>query len=148
MDEVVVDKDKLMEYITHFDKIETMEIPEFRQFLGAEDCDKVPVIKLRGASLDDHMKAQSLNSVPLLIYRFILKRYQESKYFDVDKVEEALKDDTLLPNTRFEISLFHRNVIEPNFTMENVIEISEVYPDVVNRVVRRILGITQEHSND
>ena len=56
--------------------------------------------------------------------------------------EQVFSDEQLHPNTNFEILIFRKCVVEPKFTTQEVISLSEVMPEFVNRIVTIALGIT------
>ena len=110
-EKIVLNKKKFLDIIYNFNSIQTFEITELKG---------IPILKIKPASLNDQIKAQELLSV------FIKK--------------EDLKN-LFHPKALFEIEIFHKCVIDPIFTIEEIVKISEVYPELINKVCTFALGI-------
>lgn len=136
---VLLDKDILNRYVESFDLIREVYVPELKDILGQE----VPIIKVRGASLNDHITAKNLSSRPMILLGTVLNEIINGREVNAGLIRnEVFSEDQLHPDARFEIDLFKRCVVEPKFAMEEVISISNVMPEFINRVVKLAIGIT------
>lgn len=114
-EKVILNKEKFLNIINEFDSVRDFEITELKN---------ISILKVKSASLDDQIRAQelSISSITKNIFQ---------------KNEEK----TFHPKTLFEIDIFYRCIIEPKFTMEEVIRISKVCPELINKVCTFALGI-------
>jgi len=137
---VILDKAKIDQYVEKFQLVYKIEIPEdVREKLGCESS----FIRVRGASLDDHIKARELSSAPMMLLATIVDKASKGEEIDVDMLKgQIYSGENLHPNTNFEIEIFASCVIEPKFTVAEVIKLSQVMPEFVNKVVNRCLEIT------
>lgn len=116
-EKIILNKEKFLDIIDRFDSIRDFEIKELKN---------IPVLKVKSASLDDQIRAQELSTSS-----FVKSMFEKS-----EKEEESFH-----PKALFEIDIFHKCVIEPKFTMEEVIKVSKTYPELVNKVCTFALGI-------
>jgi len=116
-EKVLLDKGKFLNIIDRFDSVQDFEITELKN---------IPVLKVKSASLDDQIRAQELSTSS-----FVKSMFEKSKE----------NEKTFHPKALFEIDIFHKCVIEPEFTMEEVIKVSKSYPELVNKVCAFALGI-------
>lgn len=114
-EKVILNKEKFLNIINEFDSVRDFEITELKN---------ISILKIKSASLDDQIRAQelSISSITKNIFQ---------------KNEEK----TFHPKTLFEIDIFYRCIIEPKFTMEEVVRISKVCPELINKVCTFALGI-------
>lgn len=119
-EKMLLDKKKFLDIIDNFDSVYEFEMKEFVGFVN------IPVLRVKSASLDDHIKAQEL-SASSFMKSMLEKNKSDEKAFH--------------PKTLFEIDIFHKCVIEPEFTMEEVIRISKICPELINKVCTFVLGI-------
>lgn len=114
-EKVILNKEKFLNIINEFDSVRDFEITELKN---------ISILKVKSASLDDQIRAQelSISSITKNIFQ---------------KNEEK----TFHPKTLFEIDIFYRCIIEPKFTMEEVVRISKVCPELINKVCTFALGI-------
>lgn len=116
-EKIILNKEKFLDIIDRFVSVRDFEITELKG---------VPVLKVKSASLDDQIRAQELSTSSFMKSMF-------EKSGDDEK--------TFHPKTLFEIDVFHKCVIEPEFTMEEVIKVSRKYPELINKVCTFALGI-------
>jgi len=135
---VVLDKAKIDQYIEKFQLIRKIDLPlDVAKRLGGS------FIKVRGASLDDHIKARELSSAPMILLATVVDKAVKGEEIDIDMLKgQIYSGENLHPNTNFEIEIFASCVIEPKFTVAEVIKLSQVMPEFVNKVVNRCLEIT------
>ena len=92
--------------------------------------------------MNDHLQCQKLSEQPGLIFGYIMKCSNEGKQIDQNEILKIVEEERIGDNTIFEISLFQRNVKKPKFKYEEVFELSEKCPELVNRIAMFSLGIT------
>jgi hypothetical protein len=139
---VILDKSKLMEFIGKKRTVKDFTLPKkWNKYFGF-DPDKKRKIKVKGASLNDHLQCQKLSEQPGLIFGYILKCSNESKQINPDEILQIVNDDSIGENTIFEIGIFQRNVKDPKFNYEETLSISEKCPQLVNEIAMFSLGIT------
>lgn len=141
MQKVQLDPGKLNDYIDNFKGELDVEYPELREIMGLKE-DEVAVLTIKAASLNDHIRAQSLNE-QTAIMAIKMAEWAQSKGkgehpVDFQKMLEELTKP-MMSKTYLEVSIFHRCVIKPTFTMREAVRISEVLPEVVNRVASTAL---------
>ena len=105
------------------------------------------VLKVKGASLDDHIAAQNLSNNTPFILAEIYKKVKNNETIDYTRIVDDFMSDKMLHNTMFELSLFQRNVLKPKFTYEEVLDISEKIPEFINSVVKFSLGLTDNYAS-
>jgi hypothetical protein len=115
-EKIVLNKEKFLSVINNFDSTQDFEITELKN---------IPILKVKSASLDDQIRARELSSSS-----FVKAMFEKNK-----------KENNFHPKTVFEIDIFHKCVIEPEFTMEEVIKVSKKYPELINKVCAFALGI-------
>ena len=145
MERVSLNKSALLEGLKHLSLAEEMELPELKGMLKFPE-DEVPVIQIKGASLEDHIACQDIHRLAAASAAKMLYTLVEKKKIDLDSIMENVKNPSK-SKFLFEINLFKSNVTNPQFTYREVVEISEKVPGLVNRVVKRILQITSSESN-
>lgn len=101
------------------------------------------ILKVKGASLDDHIKCQELSTQQGLLIKYVFDCFDKNILVDQDKILELINSKKLNDKTLFEISLFEKNVIEPKFTTQEILTMSEKFPEFVNSVANFSLGITE-----
>ena len=139
---LILDKSKLMEFVGKKRVIKDFILPkEWNKHFGF-DPDEKRVIKVKGASLNDHLQCQKLSEQPGLIFGYIMKCSNEGKQIDQNEILKIVEEERIGDNTVFEISLFQRNVKKPKFKYEEVFELSEKCPELVNKIAIFSLGIT------
>lgn len=116
-EKVILNKEKFLDIIDRFDSVRDFEITELKG---------IPILKVKSASLDDQIRAQELSTSSFVKLMFEKGRENEKTFHS---------------KTLFEIDVFHKCVIEPKFTMEEVIKVSKSYPELINKVCTFALGI-------
>jgi len=140
---VVIDGSLVKRYAENLQKEYELEVPELGGILNF-DPGEVPILKVRMASLDDHIKAQKLASAPAQLLYKIAEKINNGEDVTIDDV--ITTSEGIDPKTYFELELFCRCVIDPKFEMFDVIKISEALPDFINRVVSYIIGLNTNGS--
>lgn len=144
MQKVTIDPEKIVQYSKSFDGLLDIEFPELRELLGIAE-DEMPVLKIKAASLNDQVRAQTLYEQSAIVAVKMMEwaAAQEKPVDPVgfDKFSKELREP-MNAKTFLEISLFHRCVVEPEFTMRQAVRISEAMPEVINRVAIKALELS------
>lgn len=139
---IIVDRENLLQFCEKFEFIKEIEVPELSKILGCENG-QIPVLKVRGASLDDQIKVNELAMKSTAIIARIVQALEEKSEINIDFLRKLIYDDTNIhPKTMMEIFLFHRNVVEPKFGLMEVVKMSEAIPEVINRIAMLSLSMT------
>jgi hypothetical protein len=139
---LILDKKKLMEFLGKKRITKDFVLPqEWNEYFGFNK-NKKRIIKVKGASLNDHLQCRKLSEQPGLIPAYINKCSEEGKKVDSNEILRIVNEERIGDNTIFEIGIFQRNVKKPKFKYEEVLELSEKCPQLVNEVVKFSLGIT------
>ncbi len=138
---VIVDVEKLEKFVDDFAVEYELEAPELKEILGLNG-NEIPIMKVRPASLDDHIKSQDIVTQTLYKLKILHKELDEKGLNEIDTSEYEALDDVLDDRTIFEVNLFSSCVIEPKFTPEQVIEMSKVMPDFINKVAAFVTELT------
>ena len=138
--EVLINKEALLNYTNSFEIYRDIHLPELSKILGVPENECK--IKVKGASLDDHITAGDLSRLPFQILQYVSKKIEEEDYESIRKLNEEELNKRFNQKTLFEIHLFKRCVIDPVFTVDEVMKLSEVLPEVVNKVTNEILKMT------
>jgi len=141
-EKVIVNKEALTKYVNSFQRIYDVEAPELNELLGITEGNAI--LKVCLASLDIHTKARHLSSVPMLLLATVIDKLEKKEEVDVDIIKEQIYENKFHANTLLELEIFSQCVIEPKFTMKEVVNISEVFPHMINRIVAFTLGLNQQ----
>ena len=141
-EKVIVSKESLNNYVDKFQRIHEIEVPELNELLDIKKGNAI--LKVCIASLDIHTKVRHLSSAPMLLLATVLDKIQKGEDVDVDLVKEQMYENKIHANTLLELEVFSQCVVEPKFTMKEVVSISEVFPFMINRVVAFTLGLNQQ----
>jgi len=140
MRKVPLSNKRLMAYAKGFKKEEDVEFPELTGKMGFSD-DVTPVLKIKAASLDDQLRANTIAERASIMGIQIFEAMQSGnfkKFTSIDELNKELREPTN-QKTYLEVSLFHRCVVKPKFTMREAFLISAALPEVVNRVAAQAL---------
>jgi hypothetical protein len=151
VERISLDPNRLNDYAENFQGEEDVEFPEMRELLGVGE-DVMPVLRIKAASLDDQLRCQTLYEQVAIMAIKLLGKAEESatKGFDFDwaKMLKELQEP-MNARTYLEISIFHRCVVEPKFSLRESVKISEAIPEVINRVAVKALKMSSlENLND
>jgi len=139
---LILDKSILMDFIGKKRVIKDFILPkEWNEYFGFNPNRK-RIIKVKGASLNDHLQCQKLLEQPGLIFGYVMKCSNEGKQIDQNEMLRIVEEGQIGENTIFEIGIFQRNVRKPRFKYEEVLELAEKCPQLINEVVKFSLGIT------
>ena len=129
-----VKKELIQKYLDGIDIVQEIKIPEFKSaVLGKTE---IPIFKVKRASLDDQIQARELSSKPIQVLASILERLKVGQEINLDDIDlEINRTDGLHQKTIMEITLFEKCVLDPKFTREEVLELSQAFPSLVNRIV-------------
>jgi len=139
--EVIVDKEKLLKAVESFELEKTIHVPELSSLLNLpeEEC----YLKVKGASFEDHIRAMELQKQPYRMVRNLVDKLKENPSSqDAVNLGKLFLDPEISEQTVFDLTIFQRCVIEPKLTFEEVVELSKVAPEVINRVTSEIIQIT------
>lgn len=143
---VLLNRKNLMVHLKRFSRYRDVEFPELSGKMGFPE-DVVPVLKIRAASLDNHIRARTVAERAAIMGMKIVKDTTEGmkkdvgEFLNIDWITEELKKPQN-EKTMLEVSLFHRCVVKPKFTMRDAYVISESMPEVVNRVATTALQMS------
>src|SRR5210317_605982 len=129
-EKVLIDKDKLMNFVGSFEKVHNFPVPELKKILG-----KKTVFKVKGASLDDHIRANELASAVPILLSHMVDKLEKNEPIDNKSFTTMIDKKEIHNSTFFEINLFHKCVIDPKLTISEILELSEVMPELINNVV-------------
>lgn len=141
MEEKVVSKDKLLEAVKSFKLEKEIKVPELAKHLNLpeDEC----IFKIKGASFEDHIRAVELQKQPYRFVREILSKIKEGYTLEqLADLEEKFLNPETSEQTIFDLTMFQRCVLEPGFSFEEVVELSKVVPELINRVTTEIVNIT------
>lgn len=141
---VVLDADKIKSYVEEFKGTIDVEFPELRGILNMSS-EEMPVVTIKAASLDDQLRAQSIYEQTairaLALVEWANGKDPNSDPIGLEKMMEEIRQP-MHHKSFLEISIFHRCVVNPEFTMRQSVKISEVLPEVVNRVATAALEMS------
>lgn len=149
MKKVLLNKKRIQAHLKKFKKQEDVEFPELTGKLGFSK-EVVPVLKIKAASLDDHVRARTIvERASIMAIRIVesLEKNELHKMFDIEAINKELRDP-VNEKAFLEVSLFHRCVIRPKFTMKEAYIISQAMPEVVNRVANHALTMSSLENID
>lgn len=135
---VIAKKAIITQRIKDFKKIRYYPVPEFKDGDGNE----VSYFKVKMASLDDQVQSQHLSEHPTRLLANVLRKIAKGEEVDVNSVREDIYKD-VHPKTLLTCFIFERCVLKPRFNIEQVIELSETHPDLVNNVAAFVLGVEE-----
>jgi hypothetical protein len=142
MEKVKVDKDKLFERVAEIDRIYDFPVKDMA------NEDRIPILRVKKASLDDQIKAEATSSITTVLLRKILEQLEKGEKPDISTIHETINHPGANPKTSFEIHLFQKCVVEPKFTIDEAVKLSETMPDLVNEVCAFALGLRPEIENN
>lgn len=149
MRKITLSKNRIQAYIKNFSGVVDVEFPELIGKLGFKE-DVVPILKIKAASLDDHLRARTIiERASIMALKIIesLEKNELHKMFDLEAINKELRDP-VNEKAFLEVSIFHRCVVKPKFTMKESYRLSQVMPEVVNRVANRALEMSSLESID
>ena len=133
-----IDKQKLLDFVDKYNLVQDYEIKDERII---NFIDKHSSIKIRGASLNDHITCYNLAATNNGLFDG-LKMFLSLADKDAIKKIDEIVEKPMSDNALFEVLLFKRNVISPKFSIVQAIKISQVFPDFVHEIAAAILAIT------
>lgn len=138
--------DKLLGYCKSRKKFKSVEFPELRGVCGFKE-DAMPIIKIRAASLDDHIRCRQLHHKASIIALRFLDSLRQQKPLQMEALQSEL-NDPVYDKTLFEIALFKRVCVSPKFSMKQSFDISEAMPEVINRVANTALQMSSMETSE
>jgi hypothetical protein len=143
---VVARKSIIKRQMEGYKKVMDFPVPELKED-GKED---IPIFKVKSATLDDQIKAQYLSLEPNRLTLRILRMLKDGDGEKIDTVEfrKQLFFDDLHPQTIQVCEIFQRCVLEPKFTMGEVLEMSKTHPELVNNVATFALTMNIKEKED
>lgn len=149
MKKVLLNKKRIQAHLKKFKGKIDVEFPELTGKLGFPE-DVVPVLKIKAASLDDHLRAKTIvERASIMAIRIVeaLDKGQMHNMFDIDAINKELRDP-VNEKAFLEVSIFHRCVLAPKFTMKEAYRLSMIMPEVVNRVASQALMMSSLENID
>ncbi len=133
---VLTDKNRLLKFIHNFQSEHEIEVSEWKHINNGK-------IRIRGATLDDHHACQSTKTPIAMTAEYMLKCVKEDKEIDKEVLKIFQENNSMNVNACFEVNLFQKCVVKPKFSLDEVVELSKVFPEVVNRIVKLCLKMTK-----
>lgn len=135
--QVRLNPNKLLQNLKVREKEATVEFPELREYLGYNEG-TVPTITIKAAGLDEHLRCQGIHHKAAIMTVKLLDSLKKNQPLNAEALNVEM-EDPVYSKTLFEIALFKRCCIKPKFTMKQAVEISEILPEVINRVATKAL---------
>lgn len=141
----VLNKKNLIAYAKSVATLRQVEFPELVGVLSRySDDKKMPVIMIKGASLDDHIACNQLGKDSLLILAAILEKVKENNgQISPEEILEQITSDKIHGFTLFELKLFCRVCHKPQFTFEEVLLLATKQPEIISRVNHTAFEMTK-----
>jgi hypothetical protein len=139
---VIAKKSTITKAIKEFEKIKYYPVPEFKDGNG----EVIPRFKVKMASLDDQVQSRHLVEHPSRVLVRVMKQVADGEKIDAEKLKEDIYKD-VHPKTLLTCFIFERCVLQPKFKIEEVIELSETHPELVNDVAAFALGVEEGEEN-
>ncbi len=138
--EVILDKEVFTKAAEEFVLEEKIYSPELSEFLNVpkENC----YIKIKGASLEDHIRARELSNASLRLLTELSNSIEGKQLIDPEEVKNRYFNPEISEKTALIQHIFHRCVIDPKFALEEVIKLSELIPEFVDKIAGEALEIT------
>lgn len=146
-EKVIVQKDLLMSIVDKCDVERVIHIPELNKLFGIpeDEC----YMRIRGASLEDHLRALEIQKTPYRALREVmLKAKRNAVMSEVLSLGDSFLNPELSERTAFELCIFERCVIEPKLTYSEILKLSTVAPEIVNKVALAAIEITSAEKKD
>jgi hypothetical protein len=118
-------------------KVKWYPVPEFKL-----EGEEIPHFKVKMATLDDQIQSRHLSEHPTRLLASVLKKVMKGEKVDVKSLREDIYRD-VHPKTLLTCFIFQRCVLNPKFNIDQVIELSETHPDLVNNVATFALGVKE-----
>ena len=131
---VIVKKAIINERIRHYKKVRLYPVPEFKK-----DGEAIPYFKVKMASLDDQIQSRNLSEHPNRLLARVMGQLVKGEKIDLEELKKDLYQN-IHPKTLLTCFIFERCVLKPKFKIEEVIELSETHPNIVNDVAAFALG--------
>ena len=141
MRKVLLDRKSLLKGLSDFQSEDEVYFPELEGLFGSSKGE-IPFLKIKGASLDDQIAAQTIASKARIAVVEMIKNFGKKEALKVLNRELSSKASILNEKTQLEISIFHRCVVQPMFSLEEVIWLSKKLPEVVNRGAKTALFLS------
>lgn len=149
MKKVLLNKKSIQTHLKKFKGKEVIEFPELTGKLGFSK-EVIPTFTIKAASLDDHLRAKTIvERAAIMAVRIVesLEKNEMHKMFDIDAINKELRDP-VNEKAFLEISIFHRCVVKPKFTMKEAYKLSQAMPEIINRVASRALMMSSLENID
>lgn len=149
MKKVVLSKKRIRTYLKTFKGEVNVEFPELSGKLDFPK-DVIPILRIKAASLDDHLRARTIiERASIMAVRIVesLQKNEIHKMFDLEAINKELRDP-VNEKAFLEVSIFHRCVVKPKFTMKEAYKISQAMPELVNRVANHALQMSSLENID
>jgi hypothetical protein len=135
----VITKEEVFGKLRGTDLIQDFPLNDYKQEDG-----KVPTLKVKKASLDDQIQARELSSAYAVKFRALVKEIRSGNYPTEKKIKEVLSNPDRHEKTELQIAIFERCVVDPKFEYDEIVELNERHPELVNEVCAFALGIRPE----
>lgn len=140
---VIAKKEVIAERVKERKLVKFYPVPEFKM-----NGKEITGFKVKMASLDDQLKARDLSEAPNRLVIRLLKMIKENQEniseLDLGEFRKQLYYDDMHPKTIQTCEIFQRCVMEPSFEINEVFELSETHPDLVNNVAAFALGVEEK----
>jgi len=132
---VLINKDDILNFTMGVGKEYEIKIPEWKDISEG-------VLVVRPAQLDDHISAQNTKVPTKIMMEYYNDCREKNIEPDTKEIKRISEIGNLHEKTQFELQIFQRCVIKPLFSIAEVVEVSKVFPEVINRVVKTILSLS------
>lgn len=141
MRKVLLDRKKLLTGLSDFNFEDEVPFPELEGLFGSSKGE-IPVLRIKAASLDDQITANAIMEKARITAVGMIEKFGQKEILEKLNLNETTKTSFMDDKTQLEISLFHRCVIQPMFSLEEVVWLAERLPEVVNRVATTALYLS------
>jgi hypothetical protein len=139
--EMIVDKEVLSKALKSFELEKKIYSPELSGILKMPE--EMCYVKIRGASLEDHIKARDLSGNSMRLLSEIIPLIKEkTKLVDLEDLKKRYARLETSEKTVLILTIFHRCVLEPEFEYEEVVELSKKVPAFVDNIAHEALSMT------
>ena len=144
--EVILDKELFTKAAEEFVLEEKIYSPELSEFLNTpkEEC----YIKIKGASLEDHIRAREMSGASMRMLVELSNAIEGKQLIDPQEIKKKYFNPEVSEKTALILHIFHRCVMKPKFSFEEVIKLSELIPEFVDRIAGEALEITSLEGKD
>ncbi len=138
--EIILNKEVFAKAVEGFVLEEKIYAPELSGFLNVskENC----YIKIKGASLEDHIRTREMSGAAMRMIVELSNAIEGKQLIDPEEVKRKYFNPEVSEKTTLILHIFHQCVMEPKFSFEEVLKLSELIPEFVDKIAGEALEIT------